>query len=260
MGHHNEERASLILPAAAISPLRKALIAAQNAEREKEFDIASRVFAYLQEVDPKTGRKERMNALKAILRKGDTYKNRQEAHDFLFKAMDALNGTPQDSYGWNYRPNPNLWSYDQRSAAADFLIPHTFGKNPLKLVTPLKKNVQKLPATTLAFNDTNCCLVINPEKRTVEWDVDRAKNAVEDAHASALGKAFLKELETVKWTRGTGGVFRQSDEYSEDAAMDHGHNPVRISHHVGHLGEQIFTDEHGYNPRTRKLVSQRRFR
>lgn len=254
MGRNEEERGSLVLPSAALAPLRKALVTALNAEQDRIFEIAKTVYDRLQEPDPATGRKEAFNAIKAELRK-ESWEGRHKAQELLYDLIDKINGPIDDSHSWYQRSHSNQWTQDQRDEAIDFLLPHQQNPKERKVLTPLKKNLPKLPADTLSFSARGeTSLTINPTTRTVEWEVSRGKNNVRDAHETTLGKAFFAFLEKVEWTRSTGGVFRQSDEYAEDAAMEHGGNPVSIAQHFGPLGEQEFTSVHGYNPRTRKLA------
>jgi hypothetical protein len=254
MGRNEEERGTMVLPSAALAPLRKALVTALNAEQDRIFELAKAVHDRLQQPDPTTGRKETLNAIKAELRKDDwQWWNR--AHGLLSDIIDKIDGPIQEENGWSLRVPTHRWAQAERDAAMELLIPYRQKPQDRKVLTPLKKNLHKLPADTLHFSTrSETTLTIHPATRTVEWEVSRGKNNVRDAHKTTLAKAFFSFLENVKWTRGTGGVFRQSDEYAEDAAMSHGFNPVTISQHFGPLGEEEFTGVHGYNPRTRKVA------
>ena len=254
MGRNEEERGSLVLPSAALAPLRKALVTALNAEQDRTFEIAKAVYDRLQEPDPVTGRKETFNAIKAELRK-DSWQARHKAQELLSEVIDKINGPIRETNSWYQSAPTNQWTHAQRDEAIDFLVPYQQNPKERKVVTPLKKNLHKLSADTLQFDASGeASLTINPTTRTVEWDVSRGKNNVRDARETTLGKTFFAFLEKVTWTRGTGGVFRESDEYAEEAAMSHGGNPVSISQHFGPLGEEEFTSVHGYNPRTRKVA------
>jgi len=244
MFKYEEEQGVLILPAVALAPLRKALVEAVNGEQDKLFAIATRVHDYLTEVDPKTQRKERLNAIKALIRKKAPH---YQVVDKVIEAMNALNGDPSKPRHWS-EPSPS-WTEEQRDSVFEILLPHPKPGEALKLQTPLKKNLQKLPATALTFSDEDCFIRIDPKTRRVFWDVPENNRAVERAHESVLGTAFFRALDKVKWTRATGGVFRHSDEYARDASMETGDNPVHISRSFGPEGEKIRESEYGFRTR-----------
>jgi hypothetical protein len=79
---------------------------------------------------------------------------------------------------------------------------------------------------------------ISFEGRTLKWSTGHNKNVVEEFAAHPLGVALFKTLREIKWTRGSGGRSWGSDEYAEDAARDHGGNPVHECGHWGVLGER----------------------
>lgn len=244
MSRYEQEQGTLILPTVALAPLRKALVDALNAEQDKMFDVATKVHEYLNHVDPKTNRKERLNAMKALIRKGGSYSS---VADVIRGAMNTLNGDHNQRRAW-YSDAPS-WGEELRDSVVGMLLPYPKQGEPLKLATPLKKNLEKLPATTLRFSDDDCEVHIDPKTRRVFWYVGENNHAVERAHESVLGQAFFRALDKVKWTRATGGVFRQSDEYSRDASMESGDNPVFISRSFGPEGEKIQEAESGFRSR-----------
>lgn len=261
MSRNEQEKGVLILPSAAFPAFRKTIVQAMNAQRERVHAAAAAAFDYLNQADaPATpgapGRRTRLAEMKKALKAEDRYQALNRAHDLIYKALDAIDGTLPRNDGWNgWNAVPrNRWDNDTRNAAAHLLIPYASQGMPLTFGAPKKKNLPPLPASTTAFHDGSASLTLTQAERKVSWHVDRSNHAVDHAWASPLGQAFAKALEGVEWTRGTGGAFRYSDEYGEDAAMEHGGASVRISRHFGPRGEQEFEDEHGYNPTTRKMT------
>lgn len=253
MGKREQEEGTLILPAAAVVPLRKALVNALNAERAKVLAAAVEVFDYFQQPEPPPapgvpGKRTRLSEFKRVTKEPGV-KSYYAAHEKIHQVIDKLDGS-LDHRRWG-APEPR-WDYQTREEIADLLVP--YGQQTVKLKAPKKKDYPPIPANTLSFSVSAASLVIRPDERKVVWDVDNSKNAVEDAWGSALGKAFAKALQEIKWTRGTGGVFRYTDEYEEDACMSHGGNPISISQHFGPLGEQEFAHERGFHPITLKAT------
>lgn len=243
MSNNEEEFGSIILPTVAINPLKKVLVDAVNAKQDRLFDIATKVFNHFQVVDPATGRKERLNALKASIRKGAAI---YQVRDEVYKAMDQINGSTRSISGWYNSPNTNKWTSEEREEVVSLLVPYPKKGEAIKMVTPLKKALPKLAANTLQFHDDYCSIILFPTQRKVVWEVQENNRAVESAHEGTLGKAFFQALHQIKWTRGTGGVFRHTDEYAKDAAIENGNNPISISYQVGPEGEKISEAESGF--------------
>lgn len=253
MGKREQEEGTLLLPAAAVVPLRKALVNSINAERAKVLAAAAEIFDYFQQQDPSpapgvAGKRTRLSEFKRATKEPgfNAYHN---AHHKIYQAMEKLDGSLENRR-WG-APAPR-WDRETREEAAQLLVP--YGEKVIKLKAPKKKDYPPLPANTLSFSASAASLTLIPDERKVVWEVDNSKNAVDDAWKSALGRAFAKALQEIKWTRGTGGVFRYSDEYDEDACMSHGGNPISISQHFGPLGEEEFSHERGFHPTTLKAV------
>lgn len=246
MSKYEEEYGSIILPTVAINPLKKALVDATNAQQDRLFDIATKVFDHFQAVDATTGRKVRLNALKASIRKGARL---HQVHDEVYRAMDQINGSNRVAPSWYNSHSTNRWSSEEREEVTNLLVPHPKPGEPIKLVTPLKKSFPKLAANTLVFENEECSVTLVPQQRKVIWRVEEGNRSVESARDSTLGKAFFNALSKIKWTRGTGGVFRHTDEYAKDGAMEYGHSPISISSQFGPEGEKAWADETGFSRR-----------
>lgn len=250
MGKREREEGTLVLPSAAVVSFRKAIVAAMNAERAKVLEAATAVYDYLNTADAPTtpgapAKKTRLTEFKNQVKKSQHTKD-WAARQAIYSIFEKLDGRMEQRW------DAPKWNNEVRYQASHLLI-KSDPKGNVKLVAPKKKDYPPLPASTSRFEADSAYLAIDAEKRTVTWDVDESKNAVENAWESAMGKAFKKALESVKWTRDTGGVFRYADEYGMEASMDHGGNPIRISQHFGPRGVAIFESENGYNPVTMKF-------
>lgn len=243
MSTNEEEKGTLVLPTSAIIPLRRALVDAANAERKQILDLATRVHAFLKS---DAGKADRL-AISKALKSSNGWTVSDRLHD-VSRRMDrnAHNDDRDEVY----------------SQVADLILPHPpFPKPgekaaPRKLQAPKKKDLPMLPAATWSFEGPECGVSINQERRTVSWRVERNNHAVDNAWDSALGKAFRQALSKIKWTRATGGVFRYSNEYAEDAALDYGSNAVSISSAFGPLGKQEQEIRYGL-PSRRRAVKRR---
>lgn len=247
MSRNDEERGSFLLPTAAITPLRKALLSAANAEQTNVLTCATAIYDNLQS---DTGR---MKALKKALK----VNSRMSAEDVLFNVANALD-PPSSGNMWHYKPEK--WSDNVRNKAIDILLKYDVEKKTLKLRRPLKKHAPLLPASTLDFSAGHDGHIrIDLKKRTVSWTVNRNSRAVEDARESRVGGAFFKALNSVNWTRGTGGHITETNEYAEDAARDDGHyDSGRTTTSLGPLGEAHRAEKMGVSvARMRKFMGPR---
>lgn len=82
-----------------------------------------------------------------------------------------------------------------------------------------------------------CSATVTFDGRTVTWDVPEGNHNVEGAHASPLALVFFEALDSVKWTRGTGGYGTGNDEYNEDD-REYGGGANYMTFTYGPLGEQ----------------------
>lgn len=79
---------------------------------------------------------------------------------------------------------------------------------------PLKKNAGHLRQSESTFIDVELSLVF--EGNTLAWDVPSNNHAVDHSRESWIGQELFAQLDAVRWTRGTGGVFVGNNEYNED--------------------------------------------
>lgn len=254
MSCYNEENGSFILPAAAIASFRRGLVQAVNKEKEKAFEVAKALHAYItQPIDKGNGkppRKERLAALNKALKK-DYY----TAERVLNEALDALD--PDKPRGLYQMGPTRKWSDNVREMAIDLVLPHHYGK-PMKFQAPKKKDLSLAPSNATTFSNDDAGVSIDPKTRTVTWHVGRNNRAVDRARESVLGAAFFEGLSKVKWTRNTGGHIRYTDEYMVDSAMEHGGEAISTVSHMGPLGTK--QQEHEWGPHiTRTMRSKKRY-
>jgi hypothetical protein len=81
----------------------------------------------------------------------------------------------------------------------------------------------------MSFNDERCSLI---------WSVEENNRSVEQAHNSHMASKIFGYLGKYAWKRGEGGVFYQQDEYSRDAAREHGDSAESVSNHFGPVGKK----------------------
>lgn len=79
----------------------------------------------------------------------------------------------------------------------------------------LKSDIEFPTNKTLTFGDDNADVVFNREESTVTWSVGGNNHAVDFARGGALAHKFFETMNTVKWTRGTGGIIHGNDEYND---------------------------------------------
>lgn len=235
MSKNEEEKGTLILPSAAVIPLRKAFVEHENNKRAATLALATRVHAHLKSDAGAADRK----ALSKILKQPNAAWG--PTRTFLTELIARIEP----------RLRHDDRAFDEGYEVERLLITRPEKGETPKVQAPKKKDLPMLPAATWSFSGGECGISIDPKTRQLTWSVSRNNHAVEHAWESPFGKLLNAELRKIKWTRGTGGVFRYTDEYAEDAAMDHGGNAVRISSAFGPLGEKEKEYEYGFPLRRR---------
>ena len=86
----------------------------------------------------------------------------------------------------------------------------------------IKKDALEFPtARTTNFRaGDEAWIVFDREHHSVSWGTSDNNHAVGRARDTAAAAAFFRALDTVKWTRGTGGVLTGNDEYNQDSRDD----------------------------------------
>lgn len=241
MSKRTQEQGEFILPSKAFIPFRRAMIEVANARQEKTMEAAVALHAHITKpIDQGPGkapRKERLSALNKALKQNNP---RWYAERLFHDAFGSIDGDPERQ---NYYSRPK-WDEYTRWKAMGLVLPYT-SSGPIKFQAPKKKDLPPIPATTTHFEDECCSVSMDPETRTVRWCVEEGNHTVDRARESDLGQAFFSQLQKIEWTRGTGGHTRYSDEYSEEAAMEHGGNPISTGDHTGPLGQRELEAQYG---------------
>lgn len=212
MGMRSEERGTLILPGNAVLSTRNALTDAINGQRAAWFTLAKELHAHLTGPDGKGDRQ----ALAEALRKDAADRWHQNSTGVIGRLIDA-----SDSWRGSRPANTDGW--DRLNAIGVLLLGPLGDLSKRHLRAPRKKDLPPLPkAKTWKWSNSACSVSLDSVKRELHWSVPESKNAVEDAWDSLLGRTLNGLLGKVKWTRGTGGVFRYSNENMQDAALEHG--------------------------------------
>lgn len=99
--------------------------------------------------------------------------------------------------------------------------PKDWNKHTIKLKKPLKKDFPIHNGAVNHFDDGDCSLTFDNDTRTVRWDVPENNHACDRAREGTLGKAFFKAMESVTWTRDSGGSIYGNDEYNRESGHDY---------------------------------------
>jgi len=104
---------------------------------------------------------------------------------------------------WKPEPRPNnpgwgTWEQMKRP------------RKPIRKDFPLANNKQ----TLFTFDEAD--ITFKHDTREVSYNSGNNNHQVERAREHKVGKLFFRLLETVKWTRGTGGKLIGNDEYNQE--------------------------------------------
>lgn len=185
MSRYEWERGTITLPTAEFAPFRKALQDADTRIKQAAFELTQAFWKGLtrkQQTDPVAYEE----ALRTWAGKRYNASISQRQHSSVLDlAYDKL-----------YRP---------RYAGA--------GK-PARVL----KSAMDFPTNrTTQFVTSELFIGFNKAEHTVTWSVGENNHAVDNARESALGEAFMTQMNKVRWTRGTGGTLIGNDEYNRQA-------------------------------------------
>ena len=110
------------------------------------------------------------------------------------------------------------------SDVREALFPYTSTptKNNRKPNLPKKKDIPFCKAKCRSISGPDFVIEFKDDCRTVLWSVPEGNHACSVAHLHPVGKAFFKRLESVKWTRTSGGTLVGNDEYNRASRHEGG--------------------------------------
>ncbi|WP_458683680.1 hypothetical protein [Prescottella equi] len=95
---------------------------------------------------------------------------------------------------------------------AQGILHHTQGSKPTK--ADLERAFPTPNNRTKSWTEAGFSLTL--DGRSLHWDVPETNHAREHAEVTALYQAAVKYLNSITWTRGSGGVIVGNDEYNSD--------------------------------------------
>lgn len=212
MSCNNWEAGSLLLPSAAVTPLRTAVLTVANARRARLLIAAVALYEAITAARKAKRGVNQRDALSAFLREPNTL---PAAYGTNAPAVKILGDIQYDEQ----------WTLEQA----------LFPMAALAVRRPLKKDFAPLKSSTTRFVCGEAAIRFDTEKRTVRYSSGENNRAVEAARQHPVVIAFFKALDRVVWTRATGGVFVGNDEYNRESE-DSGGGGNYDTHSYGPLG------------------------
>lgn len=117
------------------------------------------------------------------------------------------------------------------------------GKVKYSLSKPKKSDFKHVSLSNNEYQDDEASITLDATNKTLEWHVQENNHAVERARKGELGIRLHKILNSVKWTRSTGGVFYYNNEYNREDEGFCGAGGDQDSHHFGPIGDQHKKDK-----------------
>ncbi|ACL42002.1 hypothetical protein Achl_4051 (plasmid) [Pseudarthrobacter chlorophenolicus A6] len=233
MGHWETEHGEIILPSAEFAAARQA---AQKAEHEHQ----SRVFDETQSFWKGLTRKEQTDpaAYEAARRK--MIDARRHAIDSARRSWGSRSITPHA---------------EQLVDDLDTRLTLYRGQPPARV---LKSDIPFPTNRTTEFPAGEGSITFDKDSNKVSFDTGQYRDVIAKARNSPAGTALFAKLQTVKWTRGTGGIFHGDNELN-DEETDRGqyvttaYGPIGAAQEPSHCQE--YTDSKG-NRVTRAELSK----
>ena len=190
MSCYEWERGTIVLPTAAWSHFRRAVIEKWNSEQDRLFDLAVTMRAEVE-----------------AAAKGKRGFNRSE---WLRQRMRA---TQWGDNGESARSE----DYDAVIRLLGLHGRHVDGKwiTPTKTHAPKRKDLAILPVSKGARLELGeATIVLDDATHSVSWSVSENNHACDCARSLPMAEALFSMLGRVKWTRGSGGKIVGNDEYN----------------------------------------------
>jgi hypothetical protein len=225
MSNYEWEHAELVLPSAAVAPLKKLL---RDWTNELHEAVRAEAVRMHKEVAKGT-------------RSARLYRERLEAEDHAYRERSR------------YRP-PEARAEMVR-ACARAVLGHMVSHAERQGAATHQPTVADVDAVVArATNRTDDFAVLRAagcqqatvrfQGRALTWHVPEGNHAVDEAHSCPLGQVFFAALDKVAWTRGTGGAAAYNTEYARDDCSPGG-GANQVSFEFGPRGEEARTQEMG---------------
>jgi hypothetical protein len=226
VGHWEEMYGEVLLPAAAVPEVKKALREAHNRHADAVYDHA-KAFWKRHATQSRTKYTAAVDAYVSALRPSS---GRSGYYATEFSSADLLAG-------------------DLHHVLS--LLDHTTQRasKPLRGATWADMGHAGLAKATnrdVSFGAGDG--VVSFDGRTLRWHTDQNKRSIERFESSVVGAALYAALDRVTWSRGTGGAARGQDEYGVDAALHHGGNAVALCKVFGPIGAEAHRRQYGFYP------------
>lgn len=225
MSCYEWERGQVLLPQAAVTPLKKVLRVHVNREHEQAVKLANEFYAYSKGTRSRKLFLERLSTWQVSKARRDRYGH--PVHDPIVRGVRDL---LEDSVGGRYIRDPE--------------------RTPHKLtVAEISKRFPKATNKTNKFRvrcHEGCeAGIIELDGRTLSWECFENNHATERFHEAPIVVEMFKQLKRVQWTRDTGGRSWGSNEYADEARRDDGYAADLAQETWGPVGEQYRADQMG---------------
>jgi hypothetical protein len=231
MGHWETESGEIVLPSAEFAAVRQAVQKATHEHQTKVFEETQTFWKGLTRKE-QTDSESYLAALK---------KHTAARHQQVTDAEDS----------WRYRPLPA--HIKELNDDVEWRLSLTHGDKPARV---LKSDLPFPTNRTTDFPAGEGSVTFDKGQNAVHWETGQYRNVIETARNSVAGEALFNRIKTVKWTRGTGGVFHGDNEISHEET-DRGeyvttaYGPIGAAQEPTHCEE--YADSKGHRVTGREL-------
>jgi hypothetical protein len=218
MGHWETEHGEITLPSAEFAAVRQAV-------QKSEHDHQNRVFEETQAFWKGLTRKEQTDPAAYEAARSKVIDARHHAIESARRSWGSRSVTPHA----DELVDDLSWRLELPRGAAPARV--------LKSDMPFPTN------RTTEFNAGEGHITFNKDSNTVVFDTGQYRDVIEKARNSPAGSALFNRLKTVKWTRGTGGVFHGDNEISNEET-DRGEYVTTAYGPIGAAQEPMHCEEY----------------
>tara|TARA_R110002051_G_scaffold60546_9_gene110894 strand:- start:6662 stop:7468 length:807 start_codon:yes stop_codon:yes gene_type:complete len=193
VGHWEWERGQFKLPTAEFARVRASVQAADLAVKEQVFELTQTVW------------------------KGLTPKEKRD-RDAYTKAVDKfINDEHERNRNRNWGSKAPRIS-DEVLELVDYRLDIRYGNEKPRRVVRADMNFSN--NRTLQFAGRSVSITFDREHSSVTYATPQDRRVIEEARNSGILSALMKDIEQMRWTRGTGGTITNDDEYAEEGRQE----------------------------------------